>query len=94
MIGTYDGAPVLVDIPAGTDFDAHNGTVDQYSVAGARRVYMGHWTYDGSADWSWNTDISADYQALFSQVVAQTIPEPATIALLGLGGFALLRKRR
>ncbi|UCG59340.1 MAG: PEP-CTERM sorting domain-containing protein [Phycisphaerales bacterium] len=94
VIGTYDGAPVLVDIPAGTDFDAHNGTVDKYSVAGARRAYMGHWTYDGSADWSWGTDISADYQALFAQVVAETIPEPATIALLGLGGLALLRKRR
>lgn len=94
VVGTYDGVAMLVDIPAGTDFDAHCGTADKYGVAGARRAFLGHWTYDGSADWSWGMDVTDDYKALFAQVVAQTIPEPATIALLSLGGLALLRRRR
>jgi len=94
VVGTYDDTAMLVDIPAGTDFDAHCGTTDFYGVAGGRRVYMGHWTYDGSGDWSWALDITDSYKALFAEVVAQTIPEPATIALLGLGGLALLRRRR
>ena len=94
VVGTYDGIPMLVDIPGGTDFDAHCGTADFYGVAGARRVYLGHWGYDGKATYSWDLDITGDYKTLFAQVVAQTIPEPATIALLGLGGLALLRRRR
>lgn len=93
VIGNYDNTAMLVDIPAGTDLDALNKTTGIYGIAGERRVYLGHWGYDGSATRSWDLDITADYKALFAQVVAQTIPEPATIALLGLGGLALLRRR-
>ena len=34
-----------------------------------------------------------NFQTVDTQVIHQTIPEPATLALLGIGGF-LLRKRR
>ncbi len=37
---------------------------------------------------------SATGEAYFDEIRAFTIPEPATLLLLGLGGLALLRKRR
>ena len=96
IVGMYDGRPMLVDIPAGTDLDALN-EIDPlfqplYGVTGERRVYFGHWTYD--SDYPWDTDISCAYKALFTTIVQDMIPEPATIALLGLGGLSLLRRKR
>jgi hypothetical protein len=96
IVGMYDGRPMLVDIPAGTDFDEHCD-VDPlfrplYGVAGERRVYLGADAYDKHYDW--NTYISCQYEALFATIVADMIPEPAMIALLVLGGVSLLRRRR
>lgn len=39
-------------------------------------------------------NLTAAGQTMFLNAVAVTIPEPATIALLGLGGLALLRRKR
>jgi len=45
--------------------------------------------------WSgWLSDVRIYDQALTPGEVAGTVPEPATIALLSLGGIALMRRRR
>lgn len=100
VVGKFDGRDMIYDIPAGTDFDADNGTTGKYGVAGARRAFIGHWGYDGtlpvplSGDSSFDDFITADYITLMDNAICVLIPEPATIALLGLGGLALLRRRR
>ena len=70
IIGNYDGARMLVDIPAGTDFDTLAGTTDNYGVSGARRVYLGIYTYDNS---TWAAGLTDDYKSLFAQVVDETM---------------------
>jgi hypothetical protein len=95
----FDGFGFMVDIPAGVDLDALNETdPGTYGVTGADRYYFGIWGYDGKdesvAGYDWAACTTDAYKALFADAVAQTIPEPTTIALLGLGGLALLRRRK
>jgi hypothetical protein len=98
VFAQYDCADIMVNVPAGTDFDALNGTTDKYGVAGERRYYFGIWGYDGNTTgtpgYDWAACLTDEYKALLAYVIADMIPEPATIALLGLGGLSLLRKRR
>jgi len=106
IIAEYDGLPFILKIPAGTDFDALNGVppgFPTYGVAGGPRAYIGHWGYDGNAwpgttpwRYGWDSCLACCgmYKALFNYTLACVIPEPATIALLGLGGLTLLRRRR
>lgn len=42
----------------------------------------------------WNTALSGDQMQFLSTNVATMIPEPSSLALLGLGSLALLRRRR
>jgi hypothetical protein len=89
----FDGLPFLVDLPAGVDLDALNGTdPGTYGVTGAARYFFGIWGYDGADESVPGYDWAAC--TLFADAVAQTIPEPTTIVLLGLGGLALLRRRK
>lgn len=95
----FDSLPFLVGLPAGVDLDALNGTEPgTYGVTGAARYFFGIWGYDGAnetvAGYDWAACTTDAYKALFADAVAQTIPEPTTIALLGLGGLALLRRRK
>jgi hypothetical protein len=87
--------PFIVHISEGSDFDEFRGVPPElrplYGIAGDRRAYFGHATTD---QWSWDTGINCLYKALFAGVIYDMIPEPATIALLGLGGLSLLRRRR
>ena len=94
----YEDHAILVYIPTGADFEAHqtdgNPAAPIYGSAGADRGYLGIWSYDGSNEYYWGMDLTSCYKNLFMNVVCDMVPEPATIALLGLGGLALLRKRR
>jgi hypothetical protein len=85
---------ILVDIPEGTDLDAFCGTTDYYGTTGGNRVLFGIWNYDSQAAYYFGLYLTPTYLNLFAQIIDQKIPEPATIALLGLGGLALLRKKR
>lgn len=75
IIGTYDGTPMLVDIPAGTDFDALNERETPFfGISGARRVYLGIYVYDkADAGSTWGANLTNDYKALFAQTVAMAM---------------------
>jgi hypothetical protein len=67
-------------------------------TAAAKRMYFaaGTWEGDDAEGTYWGQgmyNLTPEGEALFTAAV-ETIPEPATIALLGLGGLALLRVRR
>jgi hypothetical protein len=94
VIGTFDGRNALIDILAGVDLDALNGTTNKYGVTTARRAFLGHWGYDDGDVYGFDSFVTADGAALMANVINTLIPEPATIALLGFGGLALLRKKR
>lgn len=103
VVATFDNRPILIDIPAGADFDAVNNTTDIYGIAGDRRGFLGSWGYDIDLDYgqadprnrraNFGDFITEDYMALMEQTIAEMIPEPATVALLGFGGLFLIRKK-
>jgi hypothetical protein len=106
VIATFDGRDMMVLIDEGTDLDALNGTADKYGILGADRGFLGHWGYDSDLNYgegdernrraNWGDFITDGYKDAAASMIAHLIPEPATIALLGLGGLALIgtRKRR
>jgi hypothetical protein len=94
VVGTFDGRDVLIDIAAGVDLDALNETTGKYGVTGARRAFLGHWGYDNPGVYDFDDFVTAEGAALMANVINATIPEPMTIAFLGFGGLALLRKKR
>ena len=77
----WAGDQINSNNPAGEEA----GTIDQVQLlvdAGKILAYDGH----GTVDWS--------YDFLNNQTIITGVPEPATIALLGLGGLALIRRKR
>jgi hypothetical protein len=90
VIGTYAGTPMLVDIPAGTNFDTLCGTTNVFGIAGARRAYFGHWGYDANATYSWDQIITNDYKNLFAQAVARAMSPVKVVNDLPANGAALI----
>jgi hypothetical protein len=106
VIATFDDRDMMVLIDEGTDLDALNGTADKYGILGADRGFLAHWGYDSDLNYGegdernrrarWDDFITDGYKDAVAAMITTLIPEPATIALLGLGGLALIgtRKRR
>jgi hypothetical protein len=76
------------------------GGVDYYSWKGAYACDIGNWTADGSGqitlflgEGAVNTVLNGA-RTQFDGVSVALVPEPSTLALLGLGGLALLIRRR
>jgi len=90
---TQTDRALIVRWDAGTEFYAGSG---QTPIA--TRVLLGgipcHETHPNPGVEQTFDHYSDNGKALIAQVVAVTIPEPMTIALLGFGGLALLRKKR
>jgi hypothetical protein len=72
-ISVDGGAPTLLDVTAGSDYEWDDGD-------GIRYIAM------GSSGTGGITAFDVDY--------IRAVPEPATIALLGLGGLFLVRRKR
>jgi hypothetical protein len=106
VIATFDDRDMMVLIDEGTDLDALNGTTDKYGVLGDDRGFLPNWGYDTNLNYGdgdprnrraqWDDFITDGYKDAVAAMITTLIPEPATIALLGLGGLALIgtRKRR
>ena len=106
LLGTMDVDPntiraMMMDFPKGFDFD--QGGDLKYGAAGGNRAFFAHWGYDdpptgtngpGGTPSEWEDYITADYENILENIVMTKIPEPATLALLGLGGCMVLIRRR
>ncbi len=86
VIAKLDGRDILVDIPAGTSFPGDG-------VAAGRRALLGQWGYDSDV-YGWDSFLTDDYKTLMSNVIADLVPEPATMGLLLVGAAGVLLRRR
>jgi len=66
VIGKFDGRDALIDILAGADLDALNGTTDKYGVTTARRAFLGHWGYDTPGTYDFDDFVTAGGAALMA----------------------------
>ena len=57
-------------------------------------TYSGYVAFANYGNPGWGTKILQGHQPTPNPLLINVIPEPSALALLGLGGFALLRRRR
>ncbi len=83
-IATFNGAgrEVWVEFPAGTDFNAANSSGSGFGVAGAERVFFGHWGYDSDGNGptgergKWSDYITQEYKDTLEAVMTSLGPDP------------------
>lgn len=77
----------IVEWATGQEFYPGSG-----QIAGGPRMLLSSGQTQGGTDGLYN--LTPDGETVFLNAVAYMVPEPATIALLGLGALALRRRRR
>jgi hypothetical protein len=83
-------------------FQIHNGGLAQTLIAynawgDIRDSELGVGTQiggSGNPDWTFATGNNDNFDIQTLQIFVQTVPEPASLGLLSLGGLALVRRRR
>jgi len=68
LIGTFDGRPILYEIPEGTTLASGDGTL------AARRVFFGHWGYDDeNADYRWDDYLTDDCKTIIHNIIKEVL---------------------
>ena len=57
-------------------------------------TYQGYIAFDNYGNPGWGTNPAKGHQPTANPLLIHIVPEPSALALLALGGFALLRRRR
>lgn len=87
-LGTYDLTTDPADNPDGVDFAVtYTVTIDGQLQENTYLIW-----FEDSNEYSDFTDW--DYNDLVVKVTGTPIPEPSALALMGMGGLAMLRRRR
>ena len=106
VVATFDGKPLLMDIPAGTNFDAGQPVgKGPFGIAGERRVMFADWGYDqadplGQKTYQFDSFTTAAYKTVLTNILGELapveVPEPSSVTLLvcGLLGLAVYGWRR
>lgn len=88
LLGDTDGDNDIDDSDLGTSFANYTGPI---GAAGEKTSVDGDFDGDGDVD---DSDLGSSFAAYTGPLAPATVPEPGVSCLLGLGGWALLRRRR